>query len=125
MYVKRLTENIILDESYRDSEAIDFCTLVKQAEGGNCRGHDYHETDLNSDYGEEVCENCMCVEGTYSKNNQAHYHLGCHWIEYEEDYTIIHIGDEEVGEVEAPNYKEVLYCPKWEEVCNPVLCFNA
>jgi hypothetical protein len=114
-----------------DDDAFDFCPLVKQAEGGNCRGHDYQETDLNSDYGEEVCENCRCVEGTYSKNNQAHYHLGCHWIECEEDYTIVHIGDEEVqcdsegGEVEVPNYNGVLYCPKWEEVCNPVPCLNA
>jgi leishmanolysin len=112
-------------------ENLDFCPMVSEYIDGDCRGHDYDETDLNSDYGEEACENCRCVEGTYSKNNQAHYHLGCHWIECEEDYTIVHIGDEEVqcdsegGEVEVPNYNGVLYCPKWEEVCNPVPCLNA
>jgi hypothetical protein len=110
---------------------VDYCPYIEPVPGGNCRGHDYTETDLNSDYGEQACENCRCVEGTYSKNNQARYHLGCHWIECEEDYTIVHIGDETVecdsegGEVKVPNYNGVLYCPKWEEVCNPVPCMNA
>jgi hypothetical protein len=114
-----------------DDEFMDFCPLVKQIPGGNCRGNDDDQTDLNSDYGELACENCRCLKGTYSKNNPAHYHLGCHWIECEEDYTIVHIGEEiincdaEGGKVEVPNYNGVLYCPKWEEVCDPVPCMNS
>ncbi len=33
--------------------------------------------------------------------------------------------DSQGGEVKVPNYNGVLYCPKWEEVCNPVPCMNA
>jgi leishmanolysin len=110
---------------------VDYCPVVKPIERGNCRGLEDTSTIIDSDYGEKVCENCRCVEGTYSKIREAHYHVGCHWIECEEDYTIVHIGDEEVncdsegGEVKVPNYNGVLYCPKWEEVCSPIPCMNA
>lgn len=109
---------------------LDYCPVVKQYKGGSCRGLEMDATDTDSDYGEQICENCRCVEGTYSKSS-AHHHVGCHWIECEEDHTIVHIGDEEVicpengGEVEVPNYEGVLYCPMWTQVCNPAPCMNA
>jgi hypothetical protein len=120
------------DESLAGTDSnLDYCPIIKSFSAGNCRGIGLEETEVNSDLGEEVCENCRCVEGTYSKQYDPYYHTGCHWIECGDSGTIVHIGDEEVecpidgGEVEVPNYNGVLYCPRWEEVCLPVPCLNA
>ncbi len=109
---------------------VDYCPIIYPIVGGNCRGLDFISTDLNPDYGEQACENCRCVEGTYSKSYGPHHHVACHWIECEDNYTIVHIGDEEVlcsregGTASVPNYEGVLDCPKWEEVCSPAPCMN-
>jgi hypothetical protein len=104
---------------------------VKQYKGGNCRGLEPIPTQTEPDYGEQVCENCRCIEGTYSRKYVPNHHAACHWVECEPGYTIIHVGDEVVecrgkhGEVEVPGYDGVLYCPNWEEVCGPAPCMNA
>ena len=111
-------------------ENLDYCPIVKSTSSGNCRGIGDIKTSVDSDLGEQVCENCRCVEGTYSKEYEPYEHAACHWIECGDSGTIVHIGDEEVecpidgGEVEVPNYQGLLYCPKWEEVCFPVPCLN-
>jgi hypothetical protein len=110
---------------------LDYCPVIKQTPGGNCRGIDSKSTELNSDYGEQACENCRCIEGTYSKSNEPHEHVACHWVECNNGHTLIHVGDTVVecpttgGEVSVPGYNGVLYCPKWDEVCKPVTCMNA
>jgi hypothetical protein len=110
---------------------LDYCPVVKQYEGGNCRGLEPTPTETESDYGEQVCENCRCIEGTYSKKNEPHHHAACHWVECKHGYSLIHVGKKVVkcpakgGSVKVPGYNGVLYCPTWEEVCDPVPCMNA
>jgi hypothetical protein len=110
---------------------LDFCPVVKQFFGGNCRGLEPTPTQTESDYGEQVCENCRCIEGTYSKIYVPHNHAACHWVECKKGYSLIHVGQQVVkypakgGSVKVPGYDGVLYCPTWQEVCDPAPCMNA
>ena len=109
---------------------LDYCPIVYQFEGGNCRGLEVVDSKLDSEYGEKVCENCRCIEGTYAKNFEPYEHAGCHWIECKTDYAIVHIGDVEVecpfsgGDVEVPGYNGVVHCPSSNILCDPKPCMN-
>lgn len=117
-------------EAGGEDRFLDYCPIVYQNTGGNCRGLEVGEADLNSDYGEKVCENCRCIEGTYSKKYEPHEHAGCHWVECKASSAIIHIGDSQVecpftgGDVEVPGYNGVVHCPPSNILCDPKPCMN-
>lgn len=106
---------------------LDYCPIVKPLPQGDCRSN---HPPLNSDYGELTCENCRCIEGTYSMNNSPHFHVACHWVECYETHAVIHIGNETVscnftgGHIEVPNYNGVVYCPNTDVLCAPKPCIN-
>lgn len=47
---------------------LDFCPVIEPLKSGNCRETrpDYQKIDVN--IGENMCEDCRCVEGDYYKN---------------------------------------------------------
>ena len=53
---------------------LDYFPVVKQYVGGNCRGLEPTPTQTEPDFGEQVCENCICIEGTYSKMYEPQHH---------------------------------------------------
>lgn len=106
---------------------LDYCPIVKPLPQGDCR-RSHHP--LNPDYGELACENCRCIEGTYSLTGSPHFHVACHWVECYETYAVIHIGNETVscnftgGHIEVPNYNGVVHCPHSDVLCAPKPCIN-
>jgi hypothetical protein len=104
---------------------IDYCPVVKQRSGGNCRGHDLVDTELESSkYEEEACEECRCITGTYVKKGDPFEHAGCHKVlECKSDSVIIEIDGEEVecdfdgGDVEVDGYDGVVHCPNTNILC--------
>jgi leishmanolysin len=110
---------------------LNYCPVVKQYKGGNCRGLEKTDTVLYSIFGEEACEDCRCVEGTYVKQGNPKEHAGCHRVECFDDRVIIHIGDEKVtcnfdenGDVKVPDFEGVVHCRNSEKLCDPKPCLN-
>ena len=79
---------------------MDYCPLVKPYDNGSCRDVGIDSTEIDVDvYGEEVCEECRCVEGTFVNQlaGQAiHYHGGCHRITCQGNVAVVHVGQEQV-----------------------------
>jgi len=109
---------------------LDYCPIIKQVKGGNCRGLELHETLLNPDYGEKACENCRCIEGTYGKSKGDNWHAGCHEVKCEGNKPTIYIGESKVTcfssgeEVEVPGFKGFVKCPESDILCREVPCPN-
>ena len=57
---------------------MDYCPVIKQSYGGNCRGHDAIKTVLESTkYEEQAGELSRCVEGTFVKSGDPYEHAAC------------------------------------------------
>lgn len=85
----------------------------------------------NKEYGEEFCEECRCIEGTYSKSKELERVQGtCHRIDCIDGNVYITIGTVSVkcsktGEwVKVKGFKGKLKCPDMEKVCRPPPCTN-
>mmetsp|Transcript_11871 Transcript_11871/g.17360 ORF Transcript_11871/g.17360 Transcript_11871/m.17360 type:complete len:596 (-) Transcript_11871:2169-3956(-) len=111
-------------------EYLDYCPVIKQVDSSNCRGLEQSEGRINSDYGEKVCENCRCLEGTYSKSGSASYHAGCHEVECYDTYALVYFGGVSVqcpftgGEVEIEGYSGTVICPSTDILCQAMPCPN-
>ena len=111
---------------------IDYCPVIKQRPGGNCRGHDLLETDLESkNYKEEACENCRCVEGTFSDDDDPYEHAACvRVITCHLDKVDLEIDGETVtcpftgGDITIDGYDGVLHCPASNILCQNMPCMN-
>jgi len=109
---------------------LDYCPVVVPSSSGNCRGISVDPTSLNPKYGEEVCENCRCLEGTYSIEEATEWHAGCHRVECFSDYAIVYIGSTPVncpfegGRVRVPGFKGYLECPSSDVLCRAMPCPN-
>ena len=109
---------------------LDYCPIIKPIPQGDCRSTLKDSSYLNPDYGESTCENCRCIEGTYSLSNAPHEHVGCHWVECYLTHVVIHIGNETVscnftgGDIQVTNYNGVVHCPYSDILCTPKPCIN-
>ena len=109
---------------------LDYCPVIKQIDSSNCRGLEQSEGQISPDYGEKICENCRCLEGTYSKSGSTSYHAGCHEVECYDTYALVYFGDVSVqcpftgGEVEIEGYSGTVICPSTDILCQPMPCPN-
>lgn len=110
----------------------DFCPYVTPEPAGSCRDIGVISTDINNkDYGESVCDNCKCLEGTYVSQfstMSVHWHSGCHEITCEGNVAVVHVGGEVVfcdpggGEVTVRGYDGYLICPSSDILCKDLPC---
>ena len=115
---------------FRDSEMggidglIDYCPVVKQRAGGNCRNIDLVDSDLENElWVEEACEDCRCIEGTYVRSGIAvapFQHAACHRIlscDHSLQVASIEIDDQTIncpfdgGRVAIEGYDGFVDCP--------------
>mmetsp|Transcript_14199 Transcript_14199/g.20755 ORF Transcript_14199/g.20755 Transcript_14199/m.20755 type:complete len:501 (+) Transcript_14199:1008-2510(+) len=101
---------------------LNYCPVVKPFVHGNCK----KDAETDKSYGEEVCENCRCVEGTYGGNYQA----GCHKVTCMGSVATVHVGEEiarctpEGGPVTVRGYPGYLVCPPSDILCRTMHCIE-
>jgi leishmanolysin-like peptidase len=85
----------------------------------------------NKEYGEEFCEECRCIEGTYSKSKELPHIQGtCHRIDCIDGNVYITIGVVSVkcgttGEwVKVKGFQGKLKCPDIKKICREPPCSN-
>lgn len=85
----------------------------------------------NSDFMEEVCEDCRCIEGTYSlSKNYEVIHAACHRIKCIDNSVVIYVGDNAImcnntGDLlDVPGFHGKLRCPDIEAICRVKPCLN-
>ncbi|OMJ82166.1 hypothetical protein SteCoe_17185 [Stentor coeruleus] len=103
----------------------DFCPVVSG--NFNCR----IPGCANADFMEEICEDCRCVEGTYSlSKTYEEIHASCHRITCGVNFVIIHIGIHNITCTETgtmmnvPGFNGKLRCPDIEAICRTSPCLN-
>lgn len=110
----------------------DYCPYIRPLTTGSCQDIGSKSASINSDdYGEAVCENCKCLEGTYINqlsNKAVHLHAGCHEVTCEGNVAVIHVGGEVVfcdptgGQVTVRGYDGYLHCPESNILCKDLPC---
>ena len=110
----------------------DYCPYVSPSQTGSCKDVSGFTTVIDQvSYGEMVCENCMCLEGTYVSQFSTlnvHYHAGCHQITCEGNVAVVHVGDQVVfcdpgGEsVTIRGYDGYIICPNSNILCKALPC---
>lgn len=102
---------------------LDYCPIIKQRQGGNCRGHDLEDTEIESErWVDEACEECRCFEGDYVKTGSAvpFEHAGCHRVtscDYALEVATIDFDGISIqcpftgGSIQIPGYDGALHCP--------------
>jgi len=111
---------------------LDYCPVIKQRSGGNCRGHDLTKTDLeDSKWEEEAGENSRCVEGTFVKSGSPYDHAACVEVVKCNDSSVdLSIDGNTVncpftgGDVSIPGYDGVVNCPASSVLCENMPCMN-
>ena len=120
------------DETGGKDVNIDYCPIIKQRSGGNCRGHDLVKTEFEGDnYEEEACENCRCVEGTFSNDDDPYDHAACvrvltcnlDSVDLQIDGNIVNCPFDG-GDRTIPGYDGVLHCPSTNILCQNMPCMN-
>ncbi|OMJ71563.1 hypothetical protein SteCoe_30205 [Stentor coeruleus] len=113
------------DPNLGGNKLTDYCPIV--AGNFNCR----LPGCPNSDFMEEVCENCRCIEGTYSlTKNYEITHAACHKIACTDNFVEIYIGDNiikciKTGDMmDVPGFHGKLKCPDIEAICRVEPCLN-
>lgn len=110
----------------------DYCPYIQPLQTGSCLDIGEESSSINEDdYGESVCENCKCLEGTYVNQlskKAIHLHAGCHKVTCEGNIAVIHIGQEIVfcdpsgGKVAVRGYDGYLFCPNSNILCKDLPC---
>lgn len=109
---------------------LDHCPIVVPEPDGSCRVGTLKDPET---YGEEVCDNCRCLEGTYTPqltNSTMHHHAGCHKVTCNGNTAVIHIGGEVAhctpsgGSVKVRGYNGLLYCPGSDVLCRSQPCVS-
>lgn len=110
----------------------DYCPYVKPSQTGSCKDVTEFSTTIDAvSYGESVCENCMCLEGTYVSQFSTlniHYHAGCHQITCEGNTAVVHVGGEIVfcdpggGTATIRGYDGYMVCPNSDILCKALPC---
>ena len=116
-------EQYFVDPTLGGENYTDFCPVVFNAV--DCSTGTLPQGDL----GETFCEQCRCVEGTYSISGEDNsYHAACHRIYCGKDYATVHIGEFSVrcvrsGEnVWVDGLKGTVKCPDINMICNVKAC---
>ena len=111
---------------------LDYCPVIKQRSGGNCRGHDLVKSDLEDDkWEEEAGENSRCVEGTFVKSGNPYDHAACVKVVKCNDANVeLEIDGNSVicpftgGDVSISGYDGVVNCPSSDILCADMPCMN-
>lgn len=124
------------------SEYRDYCPVKNMYSDGSCRGTSGIPTTLIAEYGEIVCPNCRCLEGTLVQagghGKGTLLHTGCYEVvQCHKDRVDLRVGNGhtgffivscpfEGGQVNVPGYLGTLNCPESDVLCSErVPCLNA
>lgn len=92
---------------------------------------------MTEGYGETICPNCRCIEGSLNSKGNAEYHTGCYEIiSCELVHAVVRVRMDEFtfedvecpysGEsVTVPGFEGELNCPDSEILCDDVPCMNS
>lgn len=116
-----------------DSEA-DYCPYIDADDSGSCRGNGLKPSSFNNEYGESICTNCRCIEGSLINMGFAVPPISGRCYEIiicNTNSVTINVGSKTVecpftgGEITVPGYDGVLICPDTSILCDIVPCLNA
>jgi leishmanolysin len=110
-----------------DDSLADYCPYARRYANRNCRGLNYTPNIVLEEYGEEVCLDCRCVEGTFLKDGYVSnnsLHASCiRVLSCDDTKAILKIGDSTVdcpftgGTVTVPGFQGTLTCPHSDVLC--------
>jgi hypothetical protein len=112
----------------------DYCPYVDRYSNRNCRDLGTQPNLVIDAYGEEVCLDCRCVEGTFLKDNYVandSIHASCVRVQScDSTKATLKVGDATVdcpftgGVVTIPGFQGTLTCPDSDVLCAEFQCAN-
>ena len=114
-------------------EFVDYCPVVVPDPMNDCTGTISSPEVNNEVYGETVCPDCRCIEGTFVSSiasTPPRPHTSCHKVTCEGSVATITIGLEvakclpDGQDTTIRGYQGVVHCPTSDILCRPPPCYN-